>query len=68
MSDPPAEVPETLSIDATSAEIEHRYHHYRGNRIPWYVRLIWIGFWVLAISYVVQYLFPALQIEISSPP
>jgi hypothetical protein len=68
MTDTPAETPETLAMEAASADFEHRYHHYRGNRIPWYVRLIWLGFWVMATYYVVQYLFPALQVEMTSPP
>lgn len=48
----------------TSAEVEHQYHHYTGNRIPWYVRLMWVGFWCLAVYYAVRYLFPAIQAEI----
>ena len=47
----------------SSAEVEHRYHHYRGNAIPWYVRLMWLGFWVFAIAYTIQFVFPALQVE-----
>lgn len=45
-------------------EIEHQYHHYRGNEIPWYVRLIWLGFWIFAIAYTIRLLFPAMQIEL----
>ena len=48
----------------TSAETEHQYHHYTGNRIPWYVRLMWLGFWVLAVAYTIKFLFPALQLEL----
>lgn len=51
-----------------SAHREGRYHTYTGNRIPWYVRLIWLMFWVFAVSYVFLYLFPALQVEITNPP
>ncbi len=47
---------------------EGRFHHYRGNAIPWYVRLIWIGFWIFAIVYTVQYLFPDLQRELLNSP
>ena len=35
---------------------------------PWYVRLIWLCFWVFAIYYVLRYLFPDLQSEILNPP
>jgi hypothetical protein len=52
----------------TSAEEDHRYHHYTSNDIPWYVRLIWLGFWALAIYYVVAWLMPAMQVELVSPP
>lgn len=52
----------------TSAEVEHQYHNYVGNAIPWFVRLIWIGFWVFAIYYTVQFLFPAVRQELFQPP
>ena len=51
-------------IESTSAEVEGKYHHYTGNRIPWYVRLIWVLFWVFAVYYTIAYLFPAIQREI----
>lgn len=55
-------------LDSSSAEAEHRYHHYTGNVIPWYVRVIWLLFWSFTIYYTVQYLFPAVQTEMVSPP
>jgi len=55
-------------LEDTSAEQEHRFHTYTGNRIPWYVRLIWILFWIFAVYYVVQYLFPDLRTEIFRAP
>jgi hypothetical protein len=62
----------TTKIDSTddpgSPEAESHYHTYVGNRIPWYVRLIWLGFWVFAIYYVITYLFPDLQSEILTRP
>ena len=54
--------------DPNSAAAENRYHTYVGNRIPWYVRLIWLCFWVFAVYYVITYLFPDLQTEILNPP
>jgi hypothetical protein len=54
--------------DPNSAVAESRYHTYVGNRIPWYVRLIWLCFWVFAVYYVITYLFPDLQAEILNPP
>ena len=46
---------------------EGRFHDYTGNEIPWYVRLMWLGFWILAIVYTIQYLFPAVQRELFQP-
>jgi hypothetical protein len=51
-----------------SAEAEHRFHHYTGNAIPWYVRLIWVGFWIFAVAYTIRFLFPAMQIELIQRP
>jgi len=34
---------------------------YEGSRIPWWVRLMWIGFWLLVFYYVVTYLVPDAQ-------
>ena len=48
-------------LDPNSAEQEHRHHGYTGTRIPWYVHLMWILFWVFAAAYVLSYVFPALQ-------
>lgn len=59
---------EEIPPQDTDAKQENRWHNYVGNRIPWYVRLIWLLFWVYAIYYTITYLFPALQIEIVSPP
>lgn len=51
-----------------SAQAEHRHHAYVTNSIPWWVRLVWIGFWVFTVYYTVVYLFPALQREIELHP
>lgn len=59
---------ENVPPDQSSAQREGCFHSYVGNRIPWYVRLIWLLFWIFAISYVFMYLFPALQVEITNPP
>ena len=59
---------EEVPVEQTSAKVETRWHSYVGNRIPWYVRLIWILFWVFAVYYTITYLFPKLQVEIFDPP
>jgi hypothetical protein len=71
--------PETSSPDATAAtnaaatdaespQAEHQHHNYLGNDIPWYVRAIWIGFWVFAVVYTLRFLFPAMQQELFNMP
>jgi hypothetical protein len=47
-----------------SAPVEHAHHDYVGNAIPWYVRAMWIGFWIFAVVYTFRYVFPALQAEL----
>lgn len=56
------------NVEQLSPEAEGRYHSYVGSAIPWYVRLLWLVFWVLSIAYVISYLLPALQQEVVSPP
>jgi hypothetical protein len=56
------------TIEQGTVESESKFHHYRGNQIPWYVRMIWLGFWVLAVTYTIRYLFPALQSELFTRP
>jgi len=51
-------------LNKNSPEVENRYHNYTSSRIPWYVRLIWLGYWGFAIYYTVIYLFPAIQTEL----
>lgn len=54
--------------ETTPAEVEHQHHHYTGNDIPWYVRLVWLGFWIFATYYTIRFLFPALQTELLTTP
>ena len=56
------------SVPPASPETEHRHHNYVGNAIPWYVRAIWIGFWIFAVSYTIRYLLPAMQEELLRRP
>ncbi|MAT70159.1 MAG: hypothetical protein CMJ58_11635 [Planctomycetaceae bacterium] len=59
---------EDVPVEQTPPDVESRFHGYTGNAIPWYVRLIWLGFWVLAVVYTLKYLLPILPIEIADPP
>jgi len=52
----------------TPAEVEGQHHRYRGSRIPWFVHLIWLTFWLFAVSYIVIYLFPKMRTELLPPP
>ena len=57
-------------VDSNSGSAENdissddRFHNYTSNDIPWYVRLIWLGFWIFAIVYTIRFLFPAVQTEL----
>lgn len=55
-------------VEQASATEEHRFHAYRGNTIPWYVRFIWLLFWAFTIYYIARYFLPAIQTELVSPP
>ena len=56
------------SVPPASPEAEHRHHNYVGNAIPWYVRVIWIGFWIFAVAYTIKFLLPAMQEELLRRP
>ncbi len=51
MSDAPESTPQS----------ESNYHTYTTHRIPWWIRGIWIGFWVYAIGYFIVNLIPAAK-------
>jgi hypothetical protein len=55
-------------VEPASAQEDHQYHYYVGSKIPWYVHLIWILFWIMAIAYAIRWLIPALGSELLSPP
>ncbi len=54
----------TTPSSPTSLEEERQHHTYSTNRIPWYVHLMWISFWVFTAYYLIRYLFPAIQVEL----
>jgi len=53
-----------MTVEHTAPEHEARHHTYTSNVIPWYVRLIWILFWIFVIYYGVKYFLPAIQEEL----
>ncbi len=58
-----SDIPENLP-----PEVENKNHTYVTNRIPWYVHLIWLAFWIMAISYILYYQLPAIRTEFLNPP
>ena len=40
---------------------EEQFHTYTTHRIPWYIRAMWIVFWVALIWYVVRFAIPAAK-------
>lgn len=42
----------------TPAEKDRKYHTYDTHHIPWYVRAMWIAFWVGCIWYIIKYAIP----------
>lgn len=57
-----------MSTEVQNAEQENRHHGYSTNTIPWYVRLIWVVFWIFVIAYGIKYFIPAIQREMLVPP
>lgn len=62
------DVKPVLTTDPDSPTSEGKFHNYRTNKIPWPVHLLWVLFWIGAVYYMVQYLLPALRVEIVTPP
>jgi len=52
----------------TLPETEGQHHRYRGSRIPWFVHLLWLSFWLFALTYIMVWLFPSMRTELLSPP
>ncbi len=42
-------------------EEDAQFHSYQTHRIPWYVRAMWLGFWIGLIWYVIVYIIPAVK-------
>lgn len=46
--------------DVTPEE-EVNYHTYTTHRIPWWLRGIWLGFWIFVAVYFVKNLIPSAK-------
>ncbi len=42
----------------TEPKQDRRYHTYTTHRIPWYIRVMWLCFWIGMIWYIVTYAIP----------
>lgn len=40
---------------------EGGFHSYQTHHIPWYVRAMWIGFWIGLVYYIVRYAIPSAK-------
>ena len=38
-----------------SAEHDKQYHTYTTHRIPWYIRAMWIAFWIGCVWYIIKF-------------
>lgn len=54
--------------EPTTAEQDLKFHTYVSHVIPWYVRLMWLMFWIFAIGYTISFFVPAIQTELLTPP
>ncbi|MFO1094372.1 MAG: hypothetical protein U0992_13870 [Planctomycetaceae bacterium] len=48
----------------STIEAEERHHSYTSSVIPWYVRGMWLLFWIFVIYYGIKYFLPAIQSEL----
>ena len=56
------------SVDQPDVESEEQHHSYTSNSIPWYVRGIWLLFWIFVVYYGIKYFLPAIQTELLDAP
>lgn len=52
--------PTTPGVDGDAAR-EATFHRYASSRIPWWVRAMWIGYWIFTIYYVSRFLIPMVR-------
>ena len=57
-----------MNDQPSTAGDEVRHLTYTSNAIPWFVRLMWVVFWIFAIGYAISFFLPAIQKELVTPP
>lgn len=50
-----------MSEERRNAAEEHKFHTYETHHIPWFVRAIWVAFWILTIWYIIRYAIPSAK-------
>lgn len=57
-----------MNDQPSTAGDESRHLTYTSNVIPWFIRLMWVVFWIFAIGYAISFFLPAIQRELVTPP
>lgn len=57
-----------INDSSAAADQDSRQLTYVSNAIPWFVRMMWLLFWIFAIAYAVTFFLPAIQKELVTPP
>lgn len=52
-------------VPRADAVAERAFHSYASNHIPWWVRAMWIGYWIGAFYYVTRYVVPMVRMYFS---
>lgn len=57
-----------MNHDPSTPDQDGRQLTYLSNTIPWFVRLMWVVFWIFAVAYAIAFFLPAIQKELVTPP
>jgi len=57
-----------MNQDTSTPDQDGRQLTYLSNTIPWFVRLMWVVFWIFAVAYAIACFLPAIQKELVTPP
>ena len=44
-----------------TAEQEGQFHTYTTHRIPWFIRVMWICFWIGCVWYIIKWAIPSAR-------
>ncbi len=50
------------ATEHTTPQQENSFHTYETHSIPWYVRAIWLGFWIGAVWYIAVFAIPMAKV------